>query len=552
MLLNEIINEVGMTKRAVKYYEEKGLLSVDKDNNGYRNYTAQDVETLKKISVYRKLGISIKDIQSLLETGDKSILLRVYQDKVQEKVLKDSELEALKQFIDDGDADKANEALDYQTVENAIESLLPGKEWGDYFKSHFKPFLNVRLKTLEQKQALQNILEYCDETTLKVPFIMGIGAKMIGGIAQETRTADEMIAYYRDMSESEYERLKEKVWKGAKMKNGIMKYHPAFIAQRKMQKELQNKGYNDIFIPNLMVLSPTYAEYKKALDNVNDRMCRELGLYYDSNYNLVIKKDNSNTLLCGKKKYFLLIYPILIGIYFIFHQINAMHFHSLVPGDFNYSMIKEALYFVKMLSPFLLIYCIYKAELSHDTIINIMKSLILIIGLVIILSNIFVVSYGNYSDSIIKANFFEWFNNNSKYTYKDLASKGLFEYGNQISAILIMFLPFAIYLFAKKRTAINLITLIVDVFALTLLCTRVSVIGVFIVFIYTAFAYSFVYIMSKKRFNTKGVLPICVVLLVYSSLLPINPMFNRINERQTVIDTFKEEEKNYGEERDDK
>lgn len=65
MLLNEIINEVGMTKRAVKYYEEKGLLSVDKDNNGYRNYTAQDVETLKKISVYRKLGISIKDIQSL-------------------------------------------------------------------------------------------------------------------------------------------------------------------------------------------------------------------------------------------------------------------------------------------------------------------------------------------------------------------------------------------------------------------------------------------------------------------------------------------------------
>ena len=50
MLLNEIINEVGMTKRAVKYYEEKGLLSVDKDSNGYRNYSAQDVETLKTVS----------------------------------------------------------------------------------------------------------------------------------------------------------------------------------------------------------------------------------------------------------------------------------------------------------------------------------------------------------------------------------------------------------------------------------------------------------------------------------------------------------------------
>ena len=34
MLLNEIAKETGMTKRAVKYYEEKGLLSVHKDGNG--------------------------------------------------------------------------------------------------------------------------------------------------------------------------------------------------------------------------------------------------------------------------------------------------------------------------------------------------------------------------------------------------------------------------------------------------------------------------------------------------------------------------------------
>lgn len=283
MLLNEIINEVGMTKRAVKYYEEKGLLSVDKDSNGYRNYSVQDVETLKKISVYRKLGIGIKDIQSLLESGDKSILLRIYQEKLQEKSLRESELAALKQFIEDGNADKANELLDYQTVENAMESLLPGKEWGGYLKSHFRPFLNVRLRTPEQKQALKNLLAYCDETTLKVPFIMEMGVRLAGGILKETRTADEMIAYYRDMSESEYERLKKMVWKGAKMKSGILKYHPSFAAQRRMQKEFQDKGYNDLFIPNLMILSPKYAEYKRALDKVNDRMCRELGLYYDSN-----------------------------------------------------------------------------------------------------------------------------------------------------------------------------------------------------------------------------------------------------------------------------
>ena len=289
MLLNDVIKEVGITKRAVKYYEEKGLLSVYKDDNGYRNYTHQDIETLKKITLYRKLGICVKDIQSLLKNDDKNKLLSIYQEKLQEKLLKDSELEALKQYIENGNLDQANELLDYQTVEHAIEALLPGKEWSDYLKSHFRPFLNIRMSTPEQKQALQNILEYCDETELNIPFIVNLGIKMAGGAVAEKRNAEEMIAQYRDMSESDYEKLKQKVLSGAKLKSGIMKYHPIYVAQRKMMKELQNKGYNDIFIPNMIVLSPKYAEYKRVLDALNDRICRELGLHYDSNFNLVLK-----------------------------------------------------------------------------------------------------------------------------------------------------------------------------------------------------------------------------------------------------------------------
>lgn len=290
MLLNEIANEVGMTKRAIKYYEEKGLLSVNKSNNGYRDYSTNDVDTLKRISVYRKLGVSVKDIKSLLENNDKDVLVRIYNEKMQDKILLDHELNALKQFIEDDDVNKIDEMLDYQSVEDAIESLLPDKEWGDYLKSHFKPFLDIKLQTPEQKQALRNILTYCDETTIKIPLIMRISMKINSGANKETRTADEMIAYYRDMNESEYDRLKEMTLQGVKIKSGILKYHPAFVAQRKLQKEFQNKGYNDILIPNMIVLSPLYAEYKPNLDKVNDKICRDLGLYYDSNYNLVIKK----------------------------------------------------------------------------------------------------------------------------------------------------------------------------------------------------------------------------------------------------------------------
>ncbi len=64
MTVNEIAKELNITKRAMKYYEEQGLLKVAKDSNGYRNYSEQDVERLRIISVYRKLGISISGIKS--------------------------------------------------------------------------------------------------------------------------------------------------------------------------------------------------------------------------------------------------------------------------------------------------------------------------------------------------------------------------------------------------------------------------------------------------------------------------------------------------------
>lgn len=289
MLLNDVIKEVGMTKRAVKYYEEKGLIKVKKDSNGYRSYTDSDVEILKKISVYRKLGIGIKEIEDILKGEDKDILTKIYNQKLQEKSQQDQQLEALKQFIENKDVSKANEMLDYQTAQSAIESLLPG-EFGEYLKNHFSPFLKVKITTDEQKQALQNLLNYCDETHINVPFIVKLGFKLAGGAIYKNQTAQEMISYYRDMDDEQYQKLKEAVWKGAKLKSGIMKYHPVYVAQRKLQRELQNKGYNDIFIPNLKALSPLYDEYEKALKSVNDRICRELGLYYDSNYNLVIKK----------------------------------------------------------------------------------------------------------------------------------------------------------------------------------------------------------------------------------------------------------------------
>lgn len=246
----------------------------------------------------------------------------------------------------------------------------------------------------------------------------------------------------------------------------------------------------------------------------------------------------------NRHKYLLIIYPCLLGVYFIFHHLNALHFRSLVPGDFGYSISKEMLYFVKMISPFLLIYSLYKANLSQYSIIKIMKVLVLIISLIIVVSNLLGVAYGSYSDSIIKANFFEWFNPSSQYTYQDLASKGFFEFANQISAILIMFLPFIIYNALKSRKVTDWCALILNIFALFLLCTRVSVLGILIVFVYTLLAFGFIHIIQRKTVKIKQYIPVCIILLTYGLLLPFNPMFSRVAERQAVIETFNDKNSN--------
>ena len=77
-----------------------------------------------------------------------------------------------------------------------------------------------------------------------------------------------------------------------------------------MQRELQSKGYNDIFIGNLKQLSPKYREYKEAMDRVNDRICRELGMYYDSEYRLVLEKKHRKRERRKKKEGTLRLKPV--------------------------------------------------------------------------------------------------------------------------------------------------------------------------------------------------------------------------------------------------
>ncbi|MEQ2457407.1 MerR family transcriptional regulator [Flavonifractor hominis] len=66
MKINEVEQLVGITKRNIRFYEKEGLLSpVRNADNGYRDYGEEDVQTLRKIKLLRKLDVPLEEIRKM-------------------------------------------------------------------------------------------------------------------------------------------------------------------------------------------------------------------------------------------------------------------------------------------------------------------------------------------------------------------------------------------------------------------------------------------------------------------------------------------------------
>lgn len=67
MNINELERLTGITKQNIRFYEKKELLHpVRNPENNYREYSEEDVTTLKTIKLLRKLDLSVDDIRSVL------------------------------------------------------------------------------------------------------------------------------------------------------------------------------------------------------------------------------------------------------------------------------------------------------------------------------------------------------------------------------------------------------------------------------------------------------------------------------------------------------
>ena len=67
MKIQQVEELVGISKKNIRFYEEQGLLSPGRAENGYREYGRADVLRLQQIKLLRKLAVPIEDVRSLLK-----------------------------------------------------------------------------------------------------------------------------------------------------------------------------------------------------------------------------------------------------------------------------------------------------------------------------------------------------------------------------------------------------------------------------------------------------------------------------------------------------
>lgn len=73
-LIKKVSELSGLSIRTLHHYDEIGLLSPHKQENGYRYYTDEDMSLLQMILFYKHLGFSLKEIKELLQQEDGEIL----------------------------------------------------------------------------------------------------------------------------------------------------------------------------------------------------------------------------------------------------------------------------------------------------------------------------------------------------------------------------------------------------------------------------------------------------------------------------------------------
>ena len=288
MLINEAARKCGITKKAVQYYVEQGLVDPKVLENGYRDFSEEDTKVLKRVVLYRKLGLSIREIWRVLEDrGEISGIfyqreLELEQEKVKQEWLKRLAAgEAIEDLEPEIDPLSSN-----TIIIQKLGELFPGY-YGKIIRLHFSRYLTGKVETEEQKKAFHQIIEFFDRVPeIRLPDDL---REYLDACMEEGSGEEETERLRRVLQEQEYalQNLDEFVRNHKKVLDDYQKYRqteeyqnsPACRLMETMKQICAANGYDDTFIPAMRKLSPLYNEHYEQLLKANEQFMKSYPEY---------------------------------------------------------------------------------------------------------------------------------------------------------------------------------------------------------------------------------------------------------------------------------
>lgn len=275
--MSEVCKSYRLTKKAVEYYIAQGLISPAVQENGYRDFSGDDAERLKKIAVLRGLGLAVADIREVLRDPGGAALRDVSRSWDLEIEDRRRRQELTQKLARDGDWEYAREQLEtLERKKSILQKMLdafPGY-YGKYIALHFAPYLNEPITTEEQQQAFETVVRYLDGVELVIPedlqgyvdeaakcFDERTMGEMTAELEKAIRDPERYVADNRETL-SVYDSVK---------KTEEYKKTPAYRLRELLQTLCEENGYNDVFIPAMQRLSGTYRAYHAALERADKR-----------------------------------------------------------------------------------------------------------------------------------------------------------------------------------------------------------------------------------------------------------------------------------------
>lgn len=134
MKICEVEEQVGISKKNIRFYEDKGLLTPKRNSeNGYREYDESHVKELEEIKLFRKLGLPLEEIRNI-----KNSKTTISDSMARHLITVNREIENLK--MAESYIRRIKETVPYMSKLNASEMLLEMEELeekGTSFKDAF-------------------------------------------------------------------------------------------------------------------------------------------------------------------------------------------------------------------------------------------------------------------------------------------------------------------------------------------------------------------------------------------------------------------------------